>query len=348
MQMFSSVRNVRSNLSLRNIPRGNFYRHRGFTLVELLVVIAIIGILVGLLLPAVQAAREAARRMSCQNNMKQLGLSMHNFESTYKKLPPGYLGPDRADRYASVGAGGSQQYYSVFVFLLPYMEQTNIYNQFPTNLAKADRVAASSEDLRWFRTLTPALLGGKTQPWNIAQFKVPTFQCPSYAKSPTVLTTRSHVYASSATGTGITIGRFIGSATGGWPVENIGHTHYAGCHGRPDVEGGRWRGIFRNRSETKFAEVTDGLSNTLAFGESSGGFAGANPSVYGWLSAVTLPASSSWLLGEDNYYEFSSFHTGISNFALADGSVRSISVNLDGQTWLRANGMSDGLTLEDF
>jgi len=66
---------------------------KGFTLVELLVVIAIIGILVGLLLPAVQAAREAARRMSCGNNMKQLALSFHNYESTYKKGPRSLAGP---------------------------------------------------------------------------------------------------------------------------------------------------------------------------------------------------------------------------------------------------------------
>ncbi len=78
---------------LYSLSNGRTRARRGFTLVELLVVIAIIGILVGLLLPAVQAAREAARRMSCQNNLHQLSLAAHNFESTYKKFPPGQIGP---------------------------------------------------------------------------------------------------------------------------------------------------------------------------------------------------------------------------------------------------------------
>jgi len=91
---------------------------RAFTLVELLVVIAIIGILVGLLLPAVQAAREAARRMSCQNNLKQLGLAMHNHESVRKQLPPlgDYL------------TNGNAVYWSMQTRLLPYAEQANLQN----------------------------------------------------------------------------------------------------------------------------------------------------------------------------------------------------------------------------
>jgi prepilin-type N-terminal cleavage/methylation domain-containing protein len=109
----------------------------GFTLIELLVVIAIIAILIGLLLPAVQKVREAAARMKCSNNIKQLGLAVHNFESSYSKLPPigswgatfrnnGYTPPYNGGSLTSAdGATGS-----LFVHLLPYVEQNNLYNQF--------------------------------------------------------------------------------------------------------------------------------------------------------------------------------------------------------------------------
>ena len=99
------------------------HRRVGFTLVELLVVIAIIGILVGLLLPAVQAAREAARRMQCSNNLKQLGLSMHNYESTYQKFPMANVVNFRT---ATDLRGDGWTWHAR---ILPFVEQTALYNQ---------------------------------------------------------------------------------------------------------------------------------------------------------------------------------------------------------------------------
>ncbi|MFG0263423.1 MAG: DUF1559 domain-containing protein [Novipirellula sp. JB048] len=96
---------------------------RGFTLVELLVVIAIIGVLVGLLLPAVQAAREAARRMQCSNNMKQLGLALHNYHSTYKQFPAGAVSFYNFDRPGA-------QVVSASIFLMPFMEMNSLYEGF--------------------------------------------------------------------------------------------------------------------------------------------------------------------------------------------------------------------------
>ncbi len=113
-------------MSSNNLSRSTRPQRRvAFTLVELLVVIAIIGILVGLLLPAVQAAREAARRVSCMNNMTQLGLGMHHHEFSLEHLPSGVINPDGPIRNEAVG-----QHVSWVVQILPYIEQQNAYKLF--------------------------------------------------------------------------------------------------------------------------------------------------------------------------------------------------------------------------
>src|SRR5215207_9234050 len=111
----------------------------GFTLIELLVVIAIIAILIGLLLPAVQKVREAAARMQCTNNMKQICLAAHSYESAYGVLPPGQLGGT-----ATTGFFGGQSAGTLF-FLLPYIEQENVSRQYTGNRSKysVDEIPAS-------------------------------------------------------------------------------------------------------------------------------------------------------------------------------------------------------------
>lgn len=115
------------------LPKAFKFGRRAFTLVELLVVIAIIGVLVGLLLPAIQAAREAARRMSCQNNLKQLGLCLHNFESAKKKLPP----------QGDYQTNGATVYWSAQTRLLPYAESSTVHQliDFTKPIAQQPQVA---------------------------------------------------------------------------------------------------------------------------------------------------------------------------------------------------------------
>lgn len=131
-------------------------RH-GFTLVELLVVIAIIGMLVSLLLPAIQAAREAARRISCQNNIRQLALAAKNYQDTYRQLPSSGI----VDTSTADFRGDSGKMFSWIVLILPFIEQGNLHDQFDTNVTVLQQPTVSN-------------LGREPQ-----ETHLPTLQCPS-------------------------------------------------------------------------------------------------------------------------------------------------------------------------
>src|SRR5687767_10375877 len=151
------------------MPRTRLSR-RAFTLIELLVVIAIIAVLIALLLPAVQTAREAARRTQCQNNLKQIGLALHNFEGTYGRLPMGQLGEwteGAADPYQNL------QYTGVFPQIMPFMEQTVVYSGFDTITKTEEEKKNPATDY------TNSNWGVNSKSWNLAFARFPNLVCPS-------------------------------------------------------------------------------------------------------------------------------------------------------------------------
>lgn len=290
-------------------------RRTGFTLVELLVVIAIIGILVGLLLPAVQAAREAARRMHCSNNVKQLGLAMHNYESSFKYFP-----------YGAQYAFGVHTTW--IVQILPNIEQANIYNQLPFGQFRAAQVPVAQV------ALSPILCpsdssgrGGRLSPNQfVARASWWWNQSLGYTNYKGVL--------GGNWGWGAYVRTGVGRNAGGMTTSNM-----------MDLEWGDGvfpRNKFYRRAQpmlTSFRDVTDGTSNTLAIGETLVNWADDSCWVddNGTLATTAIPlnlyktqSNRNPFAGDSRVsYGFASGHTGGGNFGRVDGSVQFVSDTVD-------------------
>ncbi len=237
--------------------RSKFSRS-AFTLVELLVVIAIIGILVGLLLPAVQAAREAARRMSCSNNFKQIGLAIHNYHSAYKQLPKHKSGTGMDPNTANWWDGTlttNQSQLSYLVGILPFVEQQALWEQMSNPLGFELDPAGE------LITRTPpwTAFGPKpSQPGSFlyppAMTEVPTFRCPSDPGKGLPAQGRTN-YACCL---GDSFSKAETGSMNNVLIETRGDSEWAraGC-----------RGAFIAHKTTKFRDILDGLANTIIGGE---------------------------------------------------------------------------------
>jgi len=319
----------------------------GFTLVELLVVIAIIGVLVALLLPAVQAARESARRTSCGNNLKQTSLSSHGYHDTYLVLPPNRLDHRGAVTWA--------------VHLLPYLEQDNFYKQWDIT--------------RLYYDQGPNVAAGDV----IRRTPVKTYLCPSRSRPGAKISVTGDTpdtpfagalappqfYTGAVSDYAACIGNDVTPESSGISGEGGNGAFSVALipwrYVRPVVAGGP-PGILGNQtSMTRFGNITDGLSNTLFFGEKHvrlGQFGNGNSegdgSVYNGdilsFAARAAGTANPLAFGPTDRFrtQFGSYHPGVCQFALGDGSVRPIAVSISPTILHALAQRDDGTVIPNF
>ena len=307
-------------------------RRSGFTLIELLVVIAIIAVLIALLLPAVQQAREAARRTQCKNNLKQMGLALHNYHDTFLCFPPGYVGAPGDNDCASIHPAAPGWGWTVAI--LPYIDQTPLYNQLGASSIKQAVCSTPSG-----AQSAPAVGNAALQDTLIT-----AYQCPS------------------ATDPNLNPARVAGA--------DHAKSNYAGVAGLDwtgidPVTGFRAVFVDGTKGVVRIRDCTDGTSNTVAVGEKFRRDLDGNLTVqtageyYGAMWAGTPPdtqissavgrlglTGSSFAVNGGSVNAFASRHVGGAQFALTDGSVRFVSENADQNTLSRLGTMNDGQVIE--
>lgn len=335
---------------------------RAFTLIELLVVIAIIATLVGLLLPAVQQAREAARRSQCKNNLKQLGLALHNYHDMHSAFPLGTVngrtgtgatGPDNPN--GSNGNGSAAIGGPWIAMLLPMIDQTAHYNGFMTI------VEERAEVVDWFGNGTYTNRG-----ITVGRDRLSTMECPSHP-------VRKELFGNGTGQEDLARGNYAAS---------YGKGRYGQVHTRDAMIGG----IFGTNQKYSMRDVTDGLSNTIALSElkyrafrkkgdsqdlpktDTRGTAfygamgadifctlnGPNSSVpdgtWGCRTAPAegMPCSQIGSPYSENHSAARSYHVGGVQAAMADGSVRFVSDNINLATWQALGSRGGGEVTGEF
>lgn len=304
-----------------------------FSLVELLVAITIIGLLMALLLPAIQAAREVSHRATCSNNIRQLALAAANHESAHGRYPPGYLGETPA---AISIQPTTNSYVGHLVYLMPYLELDSVYNVWASkrdlNVTPKFVVPNDPRYVRW--------CNGPDNLWDEATYKINVFLCPSDDAGSNSLSTVTEMRTTPSNA----------GMSGFAEPTTLGRTNYLGSAGRLGVgmvSRDPWRGIFYNRSRTRNSDITDGLTNTLMFGEVTGQFSDnysrGRQRSFSWNAG---PQFTEWhrpiyKYGRQRRIEkFSAMHPTVINFAHADGSVKAYSQDVDGDLLVGLSSMS--------
>lgn len=330
----------------------NIVKRSAFTLVELLVVIAIIGILVALLLPAIQAAREAARRASCTNNLKQLGIALLNYEGVKKTFPAGRHGCD--NWLAAPGACGcsadgvKEDGASAFVELLPFAEYNDLYNLVHYDRGGIWSYVTSPVNYTTFFSTDP-------ERKQFVTTRVPVLVCPSSTAGPTC--------DECATGAGgYNVPEDAVSAVGSYAtMEGIGSINTYGGNSRCVNDG-----LFVYKLKRKLKQVTDGTSKTIAMGEVKGGDTRHGFNIWSQafrdgsamrntVNPINTPPGYPYMSGPfaDCRYgpcwngAFGSDHPSGAQFCLADGHVTFISDNIDMKIYQAASTFAASETVGD-
>lgn len=313
----------------------------GFTLVELLVVIAIIGVLVALLLPAVQQAREAARRMQCTNNLRQVGLACHNYHDTFRSFPPGRLVYNGTD-----SSGGSTKVVTGFLaMILPFVEQGNLGDIYKQEYGFDDPANQTAVNTPIDSYLCPSSPGDHVMPiyagWNMG-----------WTTDPSQIDMSITGVASD--------------------YQGVRGVHYAQQSDGSHI----WDGTcgILNQDGTRFRDITDGTSNTILLFEKAGmpnhwkdgkqqgsptnaqfyqygPWAGNNGvGIFNWSDDSTSDQCDNCyrFINVDNEGSPYSFHPGICNIMLADGSTRNVKETVESQTFVNLCNKADGNVLGEY